>query len=363
MEIFLGENSGADYANMSLFSLIGLGIKEYNGEDEHQPLHAFLESIEKVRISRPATTEAELVRLAVSKCTGHAFGVVRNSYSSFTSLEQLERALQVGCGVYDNPDACEMQLLTCKQERNESVNEYYRRICMIQQKFERSQVAPAETNEEKRLRTEEVRAKVLKRGLLPRYRDEIRRKDIKEVDMILQFALQEEFHSSSGDQKLEEMVAALLPMLEKKLTLQKQLVTRDRSLSIAAVPFHPSGEHHQQVAFQDHWQQQQSEHGALKQVQRGDNQQSSNWELAPFQRSQQRNSMDTYNRNNNFNQQLPSEIFCYNCNKPGHYKSRCLAPVSCQYCGASEHSIYWCPKIPCTACNSLGHTPRHCNNK
>lgn len=347
-------------AQSLVFSLDVMNIKEYDGNERHQPLHAFLERVDKVRLTRPNVTELELVRLAISKCTGHAYGILKPAISTIKNLEQLKEALQLSCGTFDNPEIYEVQLITCKQERNESVNGFHQRICEIQHKLERCREPDLRENgTDKQKRLLEEKAKVLKRGLLPRYRDEVRRKGLTDANQILKLAKEEELFSSQNETSKEEIVASIMPILQDKLTLIEQQLSstnnwpaaapahqsnaRSSGLSVAAASFHPAASQHQRGAL------------VSKQQQELPN----NW----MQQSQHSKQRDFYEQNN-INQKVPAKNQkCYNCDRTGHYKSNCMLPPCCMYCGDLDHTLQSCPKIPCIKCNSFGHMPRTCNSR
>jgi hypothetical protein len=337
-------------AQSVFFNIAGMNIKEYDGDENHQPLHTFLENIDKLRLTRPNITELELVRLAISKCIGHAYGVVRPISYAIDSLEQLEQVLQLGCGVFDNPEVCELQLINCKQERNESVSGFFRRICNLQQRLERCRENIKENGPEKRKRLEEERAKVLRRGLLPRYRDYVRQTQMKDGNVILKFALEEEMFLPPPDKSPEELVATLMPMLEQRFTLHSQQLlsaigsdvgqthqvgTRGAGLSITAVPFLPAANQQQQQGQRQY----------------------SNWMQQKNQPGRKQASCEQ-----NMNQKLPTKnLKCYNCDRTGHFKSNCIFPPCCVYCGDTSHNLQNCPSTYCFKCNTFGHMPRTCN--
>lgn len=380
-------------ANALLLAFNNMGLREYDGDERNQSLHAFLESIERVRFSRPNITEKDLVNYAMGKCSGHAYRVLKDAKDSITTMAQLKDALLLGCGVYDNPEIHEYQLATCKQEKGEGVAAFYRRLCKIQQCYENSREALQETEDQRKARQDEDKAKYLKRGLRAPIKDEVRRQGLKTTAAILKFALQEEIFGSAGPATAEDIVAAIVPALKTMLP-RGEAAPNDQfdAAAIAAIqqpraqaPWQtklPASQQLQQAQFPSY-----AQNGAPLQqaLLPGYAQNSVPPQLAPlpgypqngFQQQQlqgrgyapvwQAPGQQTYG--GQWQQQGMGQsrgrgtragVVCFACNKPGHYKSQCKARYPCAYCGQKGHGVNSCPHVPCTQCKATGHPLKAC---
>jgi hypothetical protein len=350
--------------NSVLFNLAGLSIREYDGNEKHQSLDTFIENIERVQLSRPNITEEDLIRLAVSKCTGHAFKIVKKISKNITTLEELREALRIKCCIYENPETYETQLATCKQEKNESVGDFYRRICEIQENLHRCSKKTSETEADQLLRQREEQAKVLRRGLLSPIKDFVRRLNLQDVDSILNYAVADESCAPAQAATTEEMVAAILPVLETKfdkLTLQVTQAAQAvpaapvTQFQVAAVPqqMQQQAQQFQPTGYGQMWQQ------PPQQMQQSP--QPLPMFLPQGQQQDVKSPGQAYKGKGT--QRVGKEIICYNCNRPGHYKSNCRGPYSCSYCGQQGHGVTTCPTVLCTLCSGYGHTPARCQYK
>jgi hypothetical protein len=347
-----------------LFNLAGLSIREYDGDERHQPLDIFMENIERVQLTRPNITDEELVRLAVSKCTGHAYKIIKKVAKGITTLAALGEALRLGCCIYDNPETYETQLATCKQEKNESVRDFYRRICAIQDNLQRCNKKTSETEADLLLRQREEQAKVLRRGLLSPIKDFVRRLNIQDVDSILKYAMEDESCAPAQAATTEEMVAAILPVLENKFDQLSLKITEAAQpapaapvtqFQVAAVPQHMQQQTHQfqPTGYGQMWQQQ------PQQMQHPPQQ----LPLFHPQGQQQNVTGQKQAYKGKTIKKGEKQIVCFNCQKPGHYKTDCRGPFACSYCGQKGHGVTTCPQVPCTLCSGYGHTPARCQSK
>lgn len=362
-------------ANALLLAFNNMGLREYDGDERNQSLHAFLESIERVRYSRPSITEKDLVSYAMGKCSGHAYRVLKDNKDSITTMAQLKEALLLGCGVYDNPEIHEYQLATCKQDKGEGVAAFYRRLCKIQQRYENSREALQETEDQRKARQDEEKAKYLKRGLRAPIKDEVRRQGLKDTAAILKFALQEEIFGSAAPATAEDIVAAIVPALKTMLPRGEAAPNVQFDVEAVAAYQQPRAQAPWQTklpALQQQPQQAQfpsyAQNGVPLQqaplpgyAQNGFQQQQLQGQgYAPVWQAPGQQAFGGQWQQQGRGRGTRPGVVCFACNKPGHYKSQCKARYPCAYCGQRGHGVNSCPHVPCTQCKATGHPLKAC---
>lgn len=364
-------------------------IPSFDGKKNHLSLDAFFEEIEKHQLTHPEISEEDVVRIAIGKCTGHAFNVIKEAIPNIKELKDLKERLRSGCCLYTNPDIYEQQLNNCKQERREPVSDYYQRVCSIQQQLERCRKQREETSAQKKIRLEEERAKILQRGLRPSIRSYIRRLGITDLEKILHYAAQEEAYEDDPADMDEHMVAFLEDKFKNLEVKMERQAAPSQQYEVAALaqqpqlarqqPFFPQSPPQAApgapVQQQHYFPQVPPQNALPHQVQ----QQQYAAPPVPFQQQQYAAPQAPFQQQLYAAPQVPFQhqqgfaptgqqggrkrrpgVVCYNCQKPGHYKNECRSQFPCSYCGIRGHGVSTCPEVPCTTCNTKGHTPRNC---
>jgi len=377
-------------AAMLLTKLDGADIRSCDGTSP-RAVAAFLESLEKLIIQRPKMPVPELIRMAIYKCSGHAYRVVRNLDPETTSLATFRTALELGCGVCYDINTAEANFSSCRQEPNEQTSAYYQRLSACLRELELcGETIEGETDEVRQRRYEARLSRTFEAGLRQHLATAVRASRVTTMAEKLQVALREEaaFKAVPRDDKTE-MIAAVVEGLKNTFLTQpgsgahsgghlQQLQQQQYDLQSQQGA---AGPHNQYEVKLNHHEVNYNQYGGPggPPIHQGPQQYFQPQQQFGGQRHQGGHNQRHYGGHNQRqyggqnqrqfgapNQQYPprqrtpiQDVVCYTCHQKGHYARNCDMS-NCTYCGSSGHSVKACPTLPCSICKQVGHTYDRC---